>query len=447
MSASGQVPPGSRGPSRTFQAPAGFRDSPEAVLAQGEVVGSQYSARRELARVDSGGLVEAWDMILERTVLLKLAWRDPGALSLLPEARRCAGLGSDAGVMVHGIGNHRGVEYVAAERVQGTALREHLSSYASAGARMSADELVALLARIARAVAAVHGAGFTIGDLDPETITLVGARRVVFGRFALGQVPAVGPTGLCLAPEVVLGKVAPTDPTAAIAIDLYGLGCLGLELALGRAPFAGRSTQELLTAHARTAAPSASDGRTDVPAELGDLLAELAAKDPEARPPSADAVVAQLEHITERLAAGRRAVRILVVDDDGDRVRAIWSAVRRAHPRAQVDAARDGREAAGKITRDHPDLVLIDAGLGTGAVAGGMNAFELVMFARGLEEAATTTMVVLGAVSARDRPMLTQFGAQLIASTGPRAGAAIAELVHGLATAPRLGSARRTVSG
>ena len=184
-----------------------------------------------------------------------------------------------------------------------------------------------------------------------------------------------------------------------------------------------------------------------MPAELGDLLAELAAKDPDARPPSADAVVAQLEHITERLAAGRRAVRILVVDHDGDRVRAIWSAVRRAHPRAQVDAARDGREAAGKITRDRPDLVLIDAGLGNGAVNGGMNAFELVMFARGLEEAATTAMVVLGAVSASDRPMLTQFGAQLIASSGPRAGAAIAELVHGLATAPRLGSARRTVSG
>ena len=336
MSASGNMPTGGRGPTRTFQAPAGFRDSPEPVLAAGEVVASQYGARREVARTETGALVEAWDMLLERTVLLKLAWRDPGAASLLLEARRCSGVASDAAAAVYSVGNHRGVEFVAGERLATTSLREHLRGYASAGARPSVDELVALFTRVARAVETIHAAGFTIGDLDAEAMAIVGTRRVVFGRFSLGHVPAVGPTGLCLAPEVVLGRVAPTDPAAAIAIDLYGLGCLGLELVLGQPPFASDSTQALLTAHARTPAPSAADARTDLPAELGDLLAELAAKDPEARPPTAAVVVAQLEIIAERLAAGRRAIRILVVDDDGERVRSIWSAARRAHRRARA---------------------------------------------------------------------------------------------------------------
>ncbi|MBK9033026.1 MAG: hypothetical protein IPL61_17450 [Myxococcales bacterium] len=445
MSASGNTPTGGgRGPSRTFQTPAGFRDSPDPVLAPAEVLASQYSARREVARTDTGALVEAWDMLLERTVLLKVAWRDPGAASLLLEARRCSGVASDAAAAIYSVGNHRGVEFVAGERLLTTSLREHLRGYATAGARMSVDELIALFTRVARAVAAIHAAGFTIGDLDAETIAMVGLRRLVFGRFSLGQVPAVGPTGLCLAPEVVLGRVTPTDPTAAIAIDLYGLGCLGLELALGRAPFADESTQALLTAHARTPAPTATEARADLPAELSDLLGELVAKDPEARPPTAVAVVEQLEIIAERLAAGRRGMRILVVDDDADRVRAIWSAVRRAHPRAQVDAARDGREAAGKLTRDRPDLVLIDAALGVRAA--GMNALELVMFTRGLEEAAATQLILYGAINERDQPIVAQFGVNVIAA-GPRLGRAVAALVRTQAAAPRLGNARRTVTG
>ena len=440
MSVSGNPPHGGRGPSRTFATPAGFRDSAKPVLATGEVVASQYTARREVARVDGGALIEAWDMLLERTVLLKVAYRDAGTPSLLPEARRCAGVACDAAAAVYSIGNHRGVEFVAGERLYPATMSEHLRSYAAAGARVGTDDLLTLFGRVARAVEAVHAAGFTIGDLDAETIALVGPRRVVFGRFSLGQVAAVGPTGLCLAPEVVLGRATPSDPAAAIAIDLYGLGCLGLELSLGRPPFAGDTTEALLTAHARTPAPAAGDGRPDLPAELGDLLAELTAKSPDARPATAASVVAQVDIISERVAADRRRLRVLVVDDDGDRVRAIWSAVRRAHPRAQVDAARDGKDAAGKLIRDRPDLVLIDARLGT--TTPGMNALELVMFARGLEEAAASTLAVVGAVSPRDQPLFAQFGAQVV-DAGARITEVIADQVRAVAAAPRLGAARK----
>ena len=40
------------------------------------------------ARTDSGSTFEAWDMLMERPVALRFGWRDPGASSLLPEARR-----------------------------------------------------------------------------------------------------------------------------------------------------------------------------------------------------------------------------------------------------------------------------------------------------------------------------------------------------------------------
>lgn len=444
MSARSKFPDPAAGAGRTFQSPAGYRDSPEPVLGTGEVIASQYTARREVMRTDTGAMFEAWDMLLERTVLLKLGWRDAGAPSLLPEARRASAVSSDVAAAVYAVGHHRGVEFVAGERLVATSMREHLRGYSSAGARMAVDDIVDLFLRLARSLEAIHGAGFTVGDLATDTIALRGPRRLVFGRFSLGQIPAIGPAGVCLAPEVLNGHASPADPAAAIAIDLYGLGCLGLELALGRPPFEGASVEALMLAHGRQPAPSATEARGDLPAELADLLAELVTKHPEQRPPTAATVVQQLEIIRERVTAARRGVRVLVVDDDGDRVRTIWSAVRRAHARAQVDAARDGREAAGKLTRDRPDVVLIDAGLGLAHA--GMNALELVMFARGLEESVHATLVVVGEVNARDHAVFAQFGARLIGNPA-RLGDAVAEIVRTAAATPRLGQARRTITG
>ena len=56
--------PGSTGGGRTFQAPAGFRDSPEPSLGIGEVVSSTYTVRREIARGDAGSVFEVWDMLV-----------------------------------------------------------------------------------------------------------------------------------------------------------------------------------------------------------------------------------------------------------------------------------------------------------------------------------------------------------------------------------------------
>ncbi|MBE7454550.1 MAG: hypothetical protein HS111_38540 [Kofleriaceae bacterium] len=437
--------PGSTG-SRTFQAPAGFRDSPEPPLAPGEVVSSMYTVRHELARGDSGGVFEVWDMLLERAAVLKLAWRDPGAPSLVPEARRCAAVAAHgtAAAAVFGVGNHRGTEYVVGERVAGVTLREHLAAAAAAGARASAAELLGRFLAAARALASVHHAGYAVGELAPETLLVTADERVVFGRFALGQAPAVGPAAVCLAPEVVTGARSAADPAAVAAIDLYGLGCLAIELALGQPPFLGETPKALVFAHVHQRPPALAELRTDLPVELADLVGELLAKDPAARPPDAAAVVAQLEIIRERAAAAQRSVRVLVVDDDGERVRQLWSAVRRAHARSQVDAARDGREAAAKLTRDRPDLILIDATLG--AMSPGMNALELVMYARGLEELRDAMLVVTGdGMGDRDGEMLGQLGARLAGDRG-RVVEVVTRLVREVAAAPRL-TARRTLVG
>jgi serine/threonine protein kinase len=438
--------PGSSG-GRTFQAPAGFRDSPDPALGIGEVVSSTYTVRREIARGDAGSVFEVWDMLVERAAVLKVAWRDPGTPSLVPEARRCAAVSSHgkAAASVFGVGNHRGAEYLAGEHVEGVTARDHLRAIAATGARPSATELVALVLAAARALASVHQAGFAVGDLAPETVLITADERIVFGRFSLGQVAAVGPAAVCFAPEVVTGARSAADPAAVASIDLYGLGCLALELALGQPVFAGDTIKAIMFGHVHQRPPALAEVRTDVPVELADLISELLAKDPAARPFDAASVVEQLEIVSERTHAGKRSVRVLVVDDDGDRVRQLWSAVRRSHPRSQVDAARDGKEAAAKLTRDRPDLVLIDAQLGR--MSSGMNALELVMYARGLDEMKGALLVVTGdGVTEGDAVILNQFGAR-VAGGRTRVAEVVGRLVREVAATPRITGARRTLVG
>ena len=98
-----------------FQPPSGFRDSAKRALGNGEVIASTYQIRDEITRTDTGVVFEARDMLLDRLVAFKLAWRDPGTPPLLSEARRCAAVRDPCAVAIYGMGSHNGAEYVVGD--------------------------------------------------------------------------------------------------------------------------------------------------------------------------------------------------------------------------------------------------------------------------------------------------------------------------------------------
>jgi len=417
----------------SFAVPAGFRDSASRALGEGEVVDSTYTVRDEIARTDTGVVYEARDMLLDRPVALKLAWRDPGTPSLLSEARRCAAVRDPCAVQVHGMGNFRGVEYAVAERVTGRLLREEL------GEPLATEVFLARLRTLVSAVAVAHEGGIAVGDLSGATVLVTESRRMVLGRLSLSQVPAFGPHGQIVAPEVARGDVEASDPAAAEAIDLYGLGCIAIELACGALPFAHKDATVELRRHADEPPPRLADLRGDVPVELSDLVEWLLAKQPRARPRSARDVLSQLDAIIERVASSTRTIRVLIVDDDAARGRGMWSLARRAHAGAIIEISTEGTDAAHKLVRDMPDVIIVD-----GQLRGVMNALELCMYARGLESQGT--WFVIGDLSEGDRAVLAEAGVRFVPDDNHLADSVL-DIVRAAATDSPRARKRSKVSG
>jgi CheY-like chemotaxis protein len=427
-----------------FLPPPGFRDSVKPALTNGEVVASTYQIRDEIVRTETGVVFEARDMMIDRLVALKLAWRDPGMPSLLLEARRCAAVRDPCAVAIHGMGMHNGVEYVVGERVIGQLLRDVVST------QLDAEAYLTRLRALVTAVSRAHESGIAIGDISGSTVLCEKDGRMVLGRVSLSQVPAFGPLGQILAPEVVRGEVEAHDPAAAEAIDLYGLGCIAIEMARGAPPFAidldtGElaSKEQELRGHGHEPPPRLADLRPDLPHELSDLVEWLLAKQPTARPPSAKEVGAEVDAIIERIGMGTRSIRVLVVDDDTPRARLGWSLARRAHASAIVETASEGTDAAHKLNRDTPDLVFIRASL-----RGVMNALELCMYARGLGGGEQPSkLIVIGDISDKDAPAFAAAGVSILPDDGQLAEAMIARVRASAVESPRRRKPRSTVSG
>jgi serine/threonine-protein kinase len=275
----------------------------------GATISDRYVIERELGRGGMATVYLARDLRHGRQVALKVleAHVAPdGAERFLREMHIAARLTHPHILGVHDSGEFDGrlfyvMPYVASETLRSRITRD--------GA-LPLGEAVRLTRELADALTHAHEAGVIHRDLKPENVLLSGGHAVVadFGiARAIAAVTAgagaaasdrLTRTGVSLgtpaymAPEQVAG-----DSSADHRADLYALGLTAYEMLVGAHPFAGRSTQSIAAAHLTETAPSLSERRPDVPAALSSLVAQLLAKDPAARPQSAEAVRGTLDDL------------------------------------------------------------------------------------------------------------------------------------------------------
>ncbi len=168
-----------------------------------------------------------------------------------------------------------------------------------ARAGSGAKPLWALLADVAGALAVIHAAGLVHGDVSPSNILIDANGRAVLVDLGLAHGVGARGTPTYMAPEAFAGHLEPRS-------DLYGLGATAIRVATGTPPFTAASLGELVHSIVTASAPPALAG---VVAPLADLIKRLVARELEARPASAVAVLDELDQLAPAIAPGalRRA--------------------------------------------------------------------------------------------------------------------------------------------
>jgi hypothetical protein len=269
-----------------------------------------------------GGMGEVWratDQVLGRGVAVKLLrpeyLHDEVTLLRFRAEAQHAGLLNHPGIAQVYDYQDASLErpaYLVMELVNGPSLAGVLAD-GTLDPRRTAD----VLAQAAAALHAAHTAGVLHRDIKPGNLLLASDGRVKVTDFGIAQSSRtghltqtgalIGTTGY-LAPERVSGR------SATVASDLYALGIVGYECLTGQPPFQGEPLQVAL-AHRDQDLPGLPARCLSQPGgtELAALIADLTARNPAARPASADEVAGRAARIRDGRAAARtRSVRATV---------------------------------------------------------------------------------------------------------------------------------------
>lgn len=261
------------------------------------VLGGRYTL---LAVLGTGGMATVWrarDELLGRDVAVKILSpqhaADPGFLARFEgEARHAAAVSHPRLVTVFDCGVEDGTPFIVMELVAGRTLRQVLDETGV----LPPGQAVGIAVAVCEGLDAAHTAGLVHRDITPANIVLNGAEVKIldFGiaradatRTATAAGTVVG-TVAYLSPEQASGR--PADPRS----DLYSLGCVLFEMLTGEPPFTADSAVGLAyrQVHDDPGLPSAL--RPGLPARLDQITAQLLAKDPASRPPTAAAARAGL---------------------------------------------------------------------------------------------------------------------------------------------------------
>jgi hypothetical protein len=254
-----------------------------------------------LGRGGMGVAYKARQLKANRIVALKmiLAGGHAGELELArfrTEAEALARLQRPDIVQIFEVAETEGKPYFSLEFVEGGSLARQMN-----GTTWEAHRAAALVARLARAISAVHERGVIHRDLKPANVLMTPDGQPKITDFGLAKLLDAGPghtaTGAILgtpsymAPEQAGGKKCPVSP----ATDVYALGAILYELLTGRPPFVGPGALDVLVQVAGKEPAPLRQLQPRIPHDLEAICLKCLRKPPEDRYPTARALARDLQ--------------------------------------------------------------------------------------------------------------------------------------------------------
>ena len=285
----------------------------------GRVLDDRY---RLEARIGGGGMGDVYrghHLMMAQRVAVKVLKPDltadpTAAKRFVREARSTFRLDHPGCVRVTDMGaTDDGLMYLVMEYLDGRTVGQELLH----DGPLAAARVAHIAQQVCAALQCAHDLGIVHRDLKPDNLMLVQRGRdfdvvkvLDFGLAKFLAEPGGAFTAFSLTPltreGMVFGTPAYMSPEQAVddpltpASDLYSLGVVMYEMLTGEIPFESANYMEILAAHVQEQAIAPSERCPDlaIPAALSGLVMDLLAKEPEARPPSAEALARELQALS-----------------------------------------------------------------------------------------------------------------------------------------------------
>lgn len=311
---------------------------------------------RHLCEVASGGMGRVY-VAVRRDDPSQTLWAvkrlhphlrsDPRARASFAREERVAGdIDAPHVLRIRDAGEDQEGPFLAMEYIEGCSLAELYEAVRRSDEDFPLQICADIAQQLAAGLHAVHErrGGLLHGDVSPQNVLIDFSGRVVLADFGVARSLSPGARGSgAQPPQPLAGKVGymaperlrrePPDRRS----DLFALGVVLWELVAGRRLYHGGG-DEVARRITSEPPPDLDDDREDAPPTLVQLLFELLAKDPDARPPNAEAARARLQRILEELRACEGRVHL------GDYALSFFEQ-RRRHRREAIAAALE-RSAA-----------------------------------------------------------------------------------------------------
>ncbi len=267
------------------------------------LVGRSLNRYQVLSLLGEGGIgavYKARDTVLQRDVAIKVmqpefAQRPDFRERFLQEARTAARLDNPSIVQVHDFGENEEYLYIVMEYIPGDNLRKTLQDLKAHNQWVVLNEAVLIVEEVCQALEYALSQGVLHRDIKPDNLMLKpesGADfdagrgltyRVVITDLGLAQLtgaPVIEGqsygTPAYMSPEQVLGQK--TDSRS----DVYSLGVLLYELAVGRLPFPAKTLADAVK-YTHEPTPPPRSIRPDLPVPLENIILKAMQKDPAQR--------------------------------------------------------------------------------------------------------------------------------------------------------------------
>ncbi len=263
-----------------------------------------YEIERELSGAGMSRVFVATDRALARRVVIKVLPPELTAGVNRERFRRevqvAAQLQHPHIVTLLSAGEDGDILYYTMPFIEGESLRTSLEK-----GPLAVRDVVRILHDVVDALAYAHARGVVHRDIKPGNILKLGQHALVtdFGvaKALNAAMPVHGITtaGMAIgtpaymAPEQLAG-----DPAADHRIDIYAVGLLAYELLTGESPFTGSSPQATMAAQLTRIPEPLYQCCPNVPPALSAIIMQCLAKEPEKRPPTAEALMSALDSIT-----------------------------------------------------------------------------------------------------------------------------------------------------